>query len=57
MSMMSGMCGAADVLSVDSGPDSEFKFQDFDANDSCNPRAKSKRHNNILGEINPDDVS
>ena len=43
MSMMSGMCGAADVLSVDSGPDSEFKFQDFDANGSSDPRSKSKR--------------
>ena len=30
MSMMSGMCGAADVMSIDSGPESEFKFQDLD---------------------------
>ena len=30
MSMMSGMCGAADVMSIDSGPESEFKFQDLE---------------------------
>lgn len=30
MSMMSGLHGAVDGISIDSGPDSEFKFQDFD---------------------------
>lgn len=29
MSMMSGMQGG-DVMSIDSGPDTEFKFQDID---------------------------
>ena len=28
--MMSGMVGA-DVMSIDSGPESEFRFQDMDA--------------------------
>ena len=42
MSMMSGMCGAADVMSIDSGPESEFKFQDLDENGN-DQRSKSKR--------------
>jgi hypothetical protein len=30
MSMMSGFNGAVDAMSIDSGPDSESKFTDFD---------------------------
>lgn len=45
MSMMSGMCGAADVMSIDSGPDSEFKFQDLDEKGEKS-RSKNKRTNN-----------
>ena len=30
MSMMSGIHGVVDGMSIDSGPDSEFKFTDFD---------------------------
>lgn len=38
LSMMSGACGAADFMSMDSGADSEFKFQDF-VNDSTQNHA------------------
>ena len=36
MSMMSGVCGA-DVMSIDSGPESEFKFTDLEK-ESVRPR-------------------
>ena len=56
MSMMSGMCGAADNMSIDSGPDSEFKFQDIDENGN-NSRKKNKRTEKVnfpMGDINQD---
>lgn len=53
MSMMSGMVGAADVMSIDSGPDSEFKFQDIDDNGAPG-RSKVKRGQNMLGDVEDD---
>lgn len=41
MSMMSGVCGA-DVMSIDSGPESEFRFQDIDKQEESKEQAKIK---------------
>ena len=41
MSMMSGVCGA-DVMSIDSGPESEFRFQDIDNKEESKEEAKTK---------------
>ena len=53
--MMSGMCGAADVMSIDSGPESEFRFQDLDESGAAG-RSKSKRGTtqNIGGDVTED---
>ena len=55
MSMMSGMCGGADAMSMDSGPDTEFKFQDLDeaGNGRKGKRAPALK---VGSEIPPDNV-
>lgn len=54
MSMMSGMCGA-DAMSIDSGPESEFRFQDLDESGAAG-RSKGKRgpNQNMIGDANED---